>query len=358
MKIRTLALLIALILLGLFCALNWQALSAPSALSLGLVQVQAPLGLILLGATVVISGLFLFYIVAQQAHLLMESRRFTKELQAQRQLADQAHGDRFAVAQAVFADLLELVRRPMTEVERAGAAKLEGVAVPGDMAGMQLGRATHGPGDRREVAGGEQAGLLLEVGEERGDDGLADHGQSVAPADVRNAPPRLVAVPAAQRLHQRDDGLGHGGGGPRVKIEHALVHDLDAVSPDEIGHAFLLADAAEQAAGHAGQQLLGDIGGDVAHIHVLRNRRRGGRRAGRHDRAAGQERGPAADQAGHEKHLEQGFFGVERSHCAGAIFDLRAPIYVAGNHDVKSWRHLASQILAVAKSPSGFITTI
>jgi hypothetical protein len=30
MKIRTLALLIALFLLGLFCALNWQALSAPS----------------------------------------------------------------------------------------------------------------------------------------------------------------------------------------------------------------------------------------------------------------------------------------------------------------------------------------
>lgn len=99
MKIRTLTLLIALILLGLFCALNWQALSAPSALSLGLVQVQAPLGLILLGATVVISGLFLFYIVAQQAHLLMESRRFTKELQAQRQLADQAEASRFTELQ-------------------------------------------------------------------------------------------------------------------------------------------------------------------------------------------------------------------------------------------------------------------
>jgi uncharacterized integral membrane protein len=99
MKIRTLALLIALFLLGLFCALNWQALSAPSALSLGLVQVQAPLGLILLGATVVISGLFLFYIVAQQAHLLMESRRFTKELQAQRQLADQAEASRFTELQ-------------------------------------------------------------------------------------------------------------------------------------------------------------------------------------------------------------------------------------------------------------------
>ena len=46
----------------------------------------------------------------------------------------------------------------MAEVERAGAAELEGVAVPGDMAGMQLGGATHGPADRREVAGGEQAG--------------------------------------------------------------------------------------------------------------------------------------------------------------------------------------------------------
>lgn len=107
MKIRTLTLLVVWLLLGLFAALNWQALSAPTALSLGLMQVQAPLGLILLGATVLISGLFLFYIVFQQAHLLVETRRFTKELQSQRELADQAEASRFTALQSRLEALVQ-----------------------------------------------------------------------------------------------------------------------------------------------------------------------------------------------------------------------------------------------------------
>ncbi|KAB0583069.1 LapA family protein [Ideonella dechloratans] len=123
MKTRTLALLIALFLLGLFCALNWQALSTPSALSLGLMEVQAPLGLILLGATVVISGLFLFYIVSQQAYLLMESRRFTKELQAQRQLADQAEASRFTELQTRLEALVAQLEQGRQGAEQRLQAK-------------------------------------------------------------------------------------------------------------------------------------------------------------------------------------------------------------------------------------------
>lgn len=120
MKIRTLTLLAVWLLLGLFAALNWQALSAPTALSLGLMQVQAPLGLILLGATVLISGLFLFYIVFQQAHLLVETRRFTKELQSQRELADQAEASRFTALQS----RLEALVQQQETARQAGEQRL------------------------------------------------------------------------------------------------------------------------------------------------------------------------------------------------------------------------------------------
>lgn len=120
MKIRTLTLLAVWLLLGLFAALNWQALSAPTALSLGLMQIQAPLGLILLGATVLISGLFLFYIVFQQAHLLVETRRFTKELQSQRELADQAEASRFTALQS----RLEALMQQQETARQAGEQRL------------------------------------------------------------------------------------------------------------------------------------------------------------------------------------------------------------------------------------------
>ncbi|MCA6216218.1 LapA family protein [Ideonella sp. B7] len=120
MKIRTLTLLAVWLLLGLFAALNWQALSAPTALSLGLMQIQAPLGLILLGATVLISGLFLFYIVFQQAHLLVETRRFTKELQSQRELADQAEASRFTALQS----RLEALVQQQETARQAGEQRL------------------------------------------------------------------------------------------------------------------------------------------------------------------------------------------------------------------------------------------
>ncbi len=120
MKIRTLTLLVVWLLLGLFAALNWQALSAPTPLSLGLMQVQAPLGLILLGATVLISGLFLFYIVFQQAHLLVETRRFTKELQSQRELADQAEASRFTALQS----RLEALVQQQEAARQAGEQRL------------------------------------------------------------------------------------------------------------------------------------------------------------------------------------------------------------------------------------------
>lgn len=88
---------IAVLLLALagLVALNWATFNAATTLSLGITQVQAPLGLILLGVVGLVSLLFMGYILLQQAAQLVESRRMSKELQAQRGLADQAEASRF-----------------------------------------------------------------------------------------------------------------------------------------------------------------------------------------------------------------------------------------------------------------------
>jgi uncharacterized integral membrane protein len=95
MNLRTLLIGLALIALAVFALLNWSAFTAPTTLSLGFSQVQAPLGLIMLVVTGAVSALFLFYIVFQQAGVIMETRRVTKELNVQRELADKAEASRF-----------------------------------------------------------------------------------------------------------------------------------------------------------------------------------------------------------------------------------------------------------------------
>jgi uncharacterized integral membrane protein len=96
MTIRTLLVSFVLLLLALFAAANWNAFMAPTTLSLLLTSIQAPLGLIMLGFTALLTALFLIFIAALQASLLVESRRQARELQAQRLLADQAETSRIA----------------------------------------------------------------------------------------------------------------------------------------------------------------------------------------------------------------------------------------------------------------------
>ena len=88
--------LVALALLALFAAMNWAALSAPTALSFFGVGVEGPLGLILLGTALAFGLLFLAYAAMQRTAMLMESRRHAQELKAQRDLAERAEASRLS----------------------------------------------------------------------------------------------------------------------------------------------------------------------------------------------------------------------------------------------------------------------
>lgn len=99
MSIRTLVIWLIVAATALFAILNWEAFIAPTSLSFGVTQVQAPLGLIMLGVSVFLLAVFLLYAFYLQATVLLETRRHNKEMREQRKLADLAEASRFAELQ-------------------------------------------------------------------------------------------------------------------------------------------------------------------------------------------------------------------------------------------------------------------
>jgi uncharacterized integral membrane protein len=95
MPLRSVVILFAVGALALFAALNWSAFTAPTMLRFGFGAVEAPLGLIMLGITAFLIVLFLAFVVYLQTTVLLAERRHTRELQAQRGLADQSEMSRY-----------------------------------------------------------------------------------------------------------------------------------------------------------------------------------------------------------------------------------------------------------------------
>lgn len=122
MQIRTLILLLAVLCSLAFVILNWGAISTPVNVSLGFTTVLAAPGLILLGLLVVISVLFAGFAGNLQRTLLLESRQHSKELEAQRILADNAEASRFTELRR----FLEVVLRQSSERDAALQAALLG----------------------------------------------------------------------------------------------------------------------------------------------------------------------------------------------------------------------------------------
>lgn len=110
-----LTLILAFALLLLLVTLNWTAFSAPTALSLGFTEISAPLGMVMLVFTAVVSSLFVVYIVFQQAGVILDARRFAKEGKVQRELADKAEASRFT-------ELRTMLEGELRRIDAQGAA--------------------------------------------------------------------------------------------------------------------------------------------------------------------------------------------------------------------------------------------
>jgi hypothetical protein len=125
MYLRTVLIIFVLILLGFFVAMNWNAFMAQTALSVGFTSVEAPLGLILLGITGMLTLLFLIYLVYLQSSALIETRRHARELQSQRELADRAEESRFQQLRSAMETELKNLDTQSKEAKTAILTRLD-----------------------------------------------------------------------------------------------------------------------------------------------------------------------------------------------------------------------------------------
>ncbi|MDP2248504.1 MAG: LapA family protein [Nitrosomonadales bacterium] len=95
MKLHSILLLVILAVIAAFAALNWEVFLSSTELSLGFTTAQIPLGLVMLGLLVFMTALFLMFVVYLQGSALLETRRHSRELQVNRELADHAEASRF-----------------------------------------------------------------------------------------------------------------------------------------------------------------------------------------------------------------------------------------------------------------------
>jgi uncharacterized integral membrane protein len=119
MKARSLFLLLVLVAVGAFAILNWGVFTTSSKLSLGYTDIQAPIGLVMLGVLAFVTALFLVFMLLVQASALFDARRHARALQAHRELADQAEASRFTDLREYLA--VELKRQATLDGESRAA---------------------------------------------------------------------------------------------------------------------------------------------------------------------------------------------------------------------------------------------
>ena len=109
----------AVALIVLFAGLNWTALSTDTALNLAVMQVQAPMGIILLGLTALFVALFFIATLYSRISNLMETRRLHKEVRAAQDMADKAEASRLEGLQHSMLTEFRMLNERITRLEAA-----------------------------------------------------------------------------------------------------------------------------------------------------------------------------------------------------------------------------------------------
>lgn len=95
MNLRTLMLILTVAAIAALATLNWGLLLTPGPVSFGVTTIEAPLGIMMLALTILLAVFFVAYVLMLQGSVLLDTRRHAKEMQVQRELADQAEASRF-----------------------------------------------------------------------------------------------------------------------------------------------------------------------------------------------------------------------------------------------------------------------
>jgi len=125
MKLRGMLLLLVLVAVGGFTTLNWTTILTPTALNLGVADVQAPLGLVMLGIVIFLVAFFLIYVLYLQTTVMFDARANAKELQTNRKLADEAEASRFTELRHYLEAELTKLAESDKAVQTAVVARVE-----------------------------------------------------------------------------------------------------------------------------------------------------------------------------------------------------------------------------------------
>jgi hypothetical protein len=119
---------IALVLFSLisgFVGLNWTEFTTPTALSIGVGVIQAPVGLVMLGVLALVMGFFVIYALYLHTTELIRTRRLSKEMEAQRKLVNAAEESRVTELHNFITEHFAAQRKLDAEMMAAIHAKIE-----------------------------------------------------------------------------------------------------------------------------------------------------------------------------------------------------------------------------------------
>lgn len=123
MRARLIFIVVALLLVAGFAALNWPEFRRPTSLNFGVTSITLPLGVFMLALLGLVLAVFLVSTAIQESRYLLEHRRHTRVLQEQRDLADKAEASRFTDLRQHFDTQLREARQreaiAATEFERS-----------------------------------------------------------------------------------------------------------------------------------------------------------------------------------------------------------------------------------------------
>ncbi|HMN92583.1 MAG TPA: lipopolysaccharide assembly protein LapA domain-containing protein [Hydrogenophaga sp.] len=153
MRIRTLILIVAVLLVAGFVALNLDEVFRPTPLNFVFAQVQAPLGLVLLGMLGLLLVLFLFLMVFNQTAHLMEVRRISREATEQRELAEKAETSRYT-------ELRDYLRAELGQIEERQQARTDTLKLQIEHSQGQLARLFEQTGNSLSASLGEMEDRL------------------------------------------------------------------------------------------------------------------------------------------------------------------------------------------------------
>jgi hypothetical protein len=117
-KPANLLIAIAAILAIVFVSINWSMLGTSIAVSFGFTRVSVPLGLVLLGFTLLLTAVFFGLALRVQLRLLAAHRRHEGELRSQRELADNAEASRLTELRQYLQQELAALREQQRQSEQ------------------------------------------------------------------------------------------------------------------------------------------------------------------------------------------------------------------------------------------------